>query len=51
MIFGSQGALAGLLGTAAVGVEVKGLPFGNGGEIELTGLPFRGSVRVGKKFH
>lgn len=49
VVFGSHGALAGLLGTAAVAVDVKGLPFGNGREIELTGLPFRGSVRIGKK--
>jgi hypothetical protein len=49
VIFGTDGALAGLLGHGAVAVDVNGLPFGNGREIELTGLPFRGSVRVGKK--
>ncbi|KAJ7700385.1 hypothetical protein B0H17DRAFT_1047135 [Mycena rosella] len=51
VIFGSDGAVAGLLGTASVAVEVFGLPFpgGDGGEMELNGLPFRGSVPVGKK--
>ncbi|KAH7928366.1 hypothetical protein BV22DRAFT_1059190 [Leucogyrophana mollusca] len=53
VIFGSQGALAGLQGSAAVGIHVHGLPFHNGdgdnGNMELTGLPFQGSVRIGKK--
>ncbi|CCM06180.1 uncharacterized protein FIBRA_08422 [Fibroporia radiculosa] len=51
VIFGTQGALAGVEGVAAVAVHVQGLPFENGrnGEMELTGLPFQGSVRVGKK--
>ncbi|EGO01207.1 hypothetical protein SERLA73DRAFT_159693 [Serpula lacrymans var. lacrymans S7.3] len=53
VIFGSQGALAGLQGSAAVGVYVHGMPFNNGdsddNEMELTGLPFQGSVRIGKK--
>lgn len=31
-------------------VAVQGLPFpGEGSEMELDGLPFQGSVRVGKK--
>lgn len=36
---------------AAVAARVNGLPFANGrdGEMELTGLPFQGSVRIGKK--
>ncbi|KAI9507094.1 hypothetical protein F5148DRAFT_1015432 [Russula earlei] len=39
-----EGAVAGVQGVAAVGVRVAG----RGGMV-LTGLPFRGSVRVGKK--
>ncbi|KAI0356755.1 hypothetical protein OH77DRAFT_1422952 [Trametes cingulata] len=52
VIFGTQGALAGVQGVAAVAARVNGLPFANGhdGEMELTGLPFQGSVRIGKKF-
>ncbi|KAJ7291524.1 hypothetical protein C8J57DRAFT_1163649 [Mycena rebaudengoi] len=52
VIFGSDGAVAGILGTAAVGVDVFGLPFpgqDNNGEMELTGLPVRGRVLVGRK--
>jgi hypothetical protein len=49
VVFGKDGAVAGLLGHGAVAVDVNGLPFGNGREIELMGLPFRGSVRIGKK--
>ncbi|KAJ7766322.1 hypothetical protein DFH07DRAFT_915995 [Mycena maculata] len=52
VIFGSDGAIAGILGTAAVAIDVFGLPFpGNDGqgEMELTGLPFRGAIHVGKK--
>lgn len=51
MIFGSNGALAGVQGVAAVAVHVRGLPIenGSGGEMELEGLPFQGSVRIGKK--
>ncbi|KAJ6565632.1 hypothetical protein DFH09DRAFT_1157700 [Mycena vulgaris] len=52
VIFGTDGAVAGLLGAAGVGVDVLGLSFpgtDGGGEMELSGLPFRGSVLVGKK--
>ena len=51
VIFGSQGALAGVQGVAAVAVRVEGLPFASGRdpEMELSGLPFQGSVRIGKK--
>ncbi|PCH36932.1 hypothetical protein WOLCODRAFT_167215 [Wolfiporia cocos MD-104 SS10] len=51
VVFGSQGALAGVQGVAAVAVNVHGLPFENGrdSEMELTGLPFQGSVRIGKR--
>ncbi|KAF9811543.1 hypothetical protein IEO21_06547 [Rhodonia placenta] len=51
VIFGTQGAIAGVQGVAAVAVHVHGLPFENGrdGEMELTGLPFQGSVRIGKR--
>jgi hypothetical protein len=48
VVFGSQGAVAGILGSAAVTVGVHGLPVGGDG-LELDGLPFRGSVLVGKK--
>ncbi|KAH9921816.1 uncharacterized protein B0H18DRAFT_1020320 [Fomitopsis serialis] len=51
VVFGTQGALAGLQGEAAVAVHVNGLPFENGrdGEMQLTGLPFKGNVRIGKR--
>ncbi|EPQ50553.1 hypothetical protein GLOTRDRAFT_82301 [Gloeophyllum trabeum ATCC 11539] len=53
VIWGPGGALAGVQGVAAVGVRVHGLPFSNGTgqdkEMELTDLPFRGTVRIGKK--
>ncbi|KAI0089594.1 hypothetical protein BDY19DRAFT_943148 [Irpex rosettiformis] len=52
VIFGSQGALAGVQGVAAVAVNVDGLPLRDrdaNNELELSGLPFQGSVRVGKK--
>ena len=51
VIFGTQGALAGVQGVAAVAVRVEGLPFASGRdpEMELSGLPFQGSVRIGKK--
>ncbi|PFH51149.1 hypothetical protein AMATHDRAFT_143158 [Amanita thiersii Skay4041] len=52
VIFGSEGAIAGLQGTASVVVDVEGLPV-HGPEdshaLELNGLPFHGRVRVGKK--
>ncbi|TFK52786.1 hypothetical protein OE88DRAFT_1656374 [Heliocybe sulcata] len=53
VIWGPSGALAGVKGVAAVAVKVHGLPFSNGtgrdNEMELTDLPFRGTVRIGKK--
>lgn len=53
VLFGPQGALAGVHGTAAVAALVDGLPVAgdgdNGGVVELLGLPFTGSFRVGKK--
>ncbi|KAK0499974.1 hypothetical protein EDD18DRAFT_1348779 [Armillaria luteobubalina] len=48
VIFGTDGALAGLVGTVAVRVDVPGLPSEDDG-LQLDGLPFQGSVRVGKK--
>ncbi|KAF5387357.1 hypothetical protein D9757_005749 [Collybiopsis confluens] len=58
IIFGSS-AIAGILGTTAVGVHVPGIPgLPNEGPwedslvepslLELSGLPFRGSVKLGK---
>ena len=51
VIFGTHGALAGVQGVASVTVRVAGLPLGddNAGEMELDGLPFRGSVHIGKR--
>jgi len=53
VIFGTHGALAGLRGITDVGVYILGLPFGDHkettGGIDLLGLPFEGSVHVGKK--
>ncbi|KAI0265341.1 hypothetical protein BC834DRAFT_825103 [Gloeopeniophorella convolvens] len=52
VIFGAGGgALAGVQGVAAVGVHVEGMPLGSAGSggMVLTGLPFQGSVRVGKR--
>ncbi|GBE83381.1 hypothetical protein BKA93DRAFT_848176 [Sparassis latifolia] len=51
VIFGSQGAVAGIQGLAAVALHVQGLPFrsGRNGEMELMGLPFKGTVRIGKR--
>ncbi|KAI0318207.1 hypothetical protein OF83DRAFT_1117182 [Amylostereum chailletii] len=53
VIFGTKGAVAGVQGVAAVTVHVEGLPIkgqpGKDAGMELTGLPFQGSVRVGKK--
>ncbi|KAL0945857.1 hypothetical protein HGRIS_012142 [Hohenbuehelia grisea] len=52
VIFGTGGAVAGILGEAAVAVEVSGLPIDGGtgsGEMELNGLPFKGSVRIHKR--
>jgi len=67
VIFGTEGAVAGIQGYAAVTVEVDGLPLDTGdpssgdrddtgdeggvagAALDLVGLPFRGSVRVGKK--
>jgi len=51
VIFGHNGALAGILGHTSVSVNIKGLPGGSGdtGKLELSGLPFQGSVIIGKK--
>jgi hypothetical protein len=61
VIWNSDGALAGLRGTAAVGLTVEGLPLssspssssGSGSQatsnyLVLAGLPFQGSVRINK---
>lgn len=43
--------MAGILGTAAVGLDVHGIPTQGPGPsdgMELNGLPFRGSVQLGK---
>ena len=51
-----EGAVAGVQGVVAVGVRVEGLPIdsrdddgGDGGGMVFTGLPFHGSVTIGKK--
>ena len=51
MIFTSKGALAGLQGTADIGIHVVGLPLsgGSNSEFVLKGLPIQGNVRIGKK--
>ncbi|EIW79590.1 hypothetical protein CONPUDRAFT_106194 [Coniophora puteana RWD-64-598 SS2] len=51
VIFGTQGALTGLQGVAAVGVNVEGLPLPGAANssLVLTGLPFKGAVIIGKK--
>ncbi|KAI0292214.1 hypothetical protein B0F90DRAFT_1646621 [Multifurca ochricompacta] len=62
---GGDGAVAGVQGVAAVGVRVEGLPIGEeegeegeeegegearvSGGVVLTGLPFHGNLRVGRK--
>jgi len=50
VIFGKEGATAGIAGNAAVTVSIDGIPLdGNSAKLVLVGLPFRGRVRVGKK--
>ncbi|KAG1859244.1 hypothetical protein F4604DRAFT_1658780 [Suillus subluteus] len=53
VVFSTHGALAGLQGTTDVGVYILGLPFRNHEDtatgMDLLGLPFQGSVRVGMK--
>ncbi|KAF7762077.1 hypothetical protein Agabi119p4_8670 [Agaricus bisporus var. burnettii] len=61
VIFGSSGAVAGIQGYVAVTLTVDGLPIDisdpipggspkkGSASLELTGLPFHGNVRVGKK--
>ncbi|KAF8128752.1 hypothetical protein EV363DRAFT_1400524 [Boletus edulis] len=53
ILFGSNGATAGLQGTVDVGVDIVGLPFhdGNGKDVgfQLKGLPLQGKVLIGKK--
>ncbi|KAH8829220.1 hypothetical protein DL96DRAFT_1037072 [Flagelloscypha sp. PMI_526] len=54
VIFGN-GALAGIQGSAGVRVKVYGLPIGDGNDDEpppdmnLSGLPFKGEVLIGRK--
>jgi hypothetical protein len=50
VIFSPDGAIAGILGSTAVGVTVTGLNPSNDsdGAIELNGIPFQGSVHVQK---
>lgn len=43
---GSNGALAGICGVAAVQIQAVGL---GENEVKLEGLPFCGDVRIGKK--
>ena len=49
MVFSSHGALAGIQGVVAVSLKVHGLPYSGPdehGEVELHGLPVKGSVRL-----
>ncbi|KAG6819324.1 hypothetical protein H0H93_012925, partial [Arthromyces matolae] len=45
VVFGSEGAIAGILGSTAVAARVRGMPLSghDDGVMELGGLPFRGS--------
>ena len=43
---GSEGALAGISGIAAMGLQIVG--FGDD-QIQLEGLPLAGNVRIGRK--
>lgn len=45
MIFGTDGALAGIMGSTYVAVDVYGM---DGKDMELGALPFQGAVKVGK---
>ncbi|KAF4608114.1 hypothetical protein EYR40_000458 [Pleurotus pulmonarius] len=46
VLFKTNGAIAGIMGLASVAVNVPGLPMdGEAGSMELSGLPFQGSVR------
>jgi hypothetical protein len=51
VVFSSDGAVAGIQGVAAVSIKIHGLPYpgSEDGAMELSGLPVKGSVRVGKK--
>jgi len=49
VIFSTEGANAGIQGTAAVIVTVDGLPVHGPAEVMLQGLPFHGKVHVGKR--
>jgi hypothetical protein len=52
VVFSSDGAIAGIQGVAAVSIKIHGLPYAGSeddGEMELAGLPVKGSLRVGKK--
>ncbi|KAG5220602.1 feruloyl esterase [Salix suchowensis] len=47
VLFKTNGAIAGIMGLASVAVHVPGLPMdGEAGAMELSGLPFQGSVRL-----
>jgi hypothetical protein len=54
VIFGTEGATAGIVGNAAVTVSVDGIPLDgtpgpNMAKLVLSGLPFRGRVHIGLK--
>ena len=49
MIFSAEGATAGIQGTAAVIVAIDGLLVHGTGDVMLEGLPFHGTVHVGKR--
>ena len=54
MIFGTEGATAGIMGNAAITVSIDGIPLdgtpgSNITNLVLTGFPFKGRVQIGKK--
>jgi len=49
VIFSADGATAGIQGTAAVIIAIDGLLVHGPGDVMLEGLPFHGTVHIGKR--
>jgi len=53
VIFGTDGATAGIMGNAAISVSIDGIPLNDPGSnitnLVLTGFPFKGHVQIGKR--